>query len=314
MLATRVHVLVLPAVNVLDLSGPVQALHTANHHGGRYQIGFVASHAEERSAQGLTLAALAPLPAIDPGDIVLVPGPDLTQRLDVDAETIGWVRRADAAGATFVSICTGALVLGDAGLLDGRRCTSHWSVIDAMRERYPTARVDDSVLFVRDGRVATSAGVASGIDLALAIIETDLGPAVAAAVARELVVYVRRNGSSAPLSPFLDRRDHLDPVVHRVQQLLADDFAAPHTLPDLARAVHVSVRALTNAFVAATGVTPLQHQQNLRLGHAETLLVTTDRSIEQIARDCGYSDARHFRRLFAHRHGMSPRAFRAATA
>jgi transcriptional regulator GlxA family with amidase domain len=183
-------------------------------------------------------------------------------------------------------------------------------VIEPMRDRYPAAHVDDSVLFVRDGPIATSAGVASGIDLALSTVETDLGAAVAAAVVRELVIYVRRNGSAAPLSPFLDRRDHLDPVVHRVQQLLADDFAAPHTLADLARAAHVSVRALTNAFVAATGVTPLQYQQDLRLGHAETLLVTTDRLVEQIARDCDYRDARHFRRLFTHRHGVSPRAFR----
>ncbi|MCU7724273.1 DJ-1/PfpI family protein [Actinoplanes sp. KI2] len=309
---SRVHVLVLPAVNLLDLSGPVQVLHTANYYGGAYEIGFVAADPQERSAQGLALAALAPLPRAAAGDVVLIPGPDLTQRLDVDPATIEWVRRAEAAGASFVSICTGALVLGDAGLLDGRRCTSHWSVIEPMRARYPAARVDDSVLFVRDGPVATSAGVASGIDLALAMVEADLGPAVAAAVARELVVYVRRNGSAAPLSPFLDRRDHLDPVVHRVQQLLADDFAAPHTLTDLARAVHVSVRALTGAFVAATGMTPLQYQQDLRLSHAETLLATTDRPVERIARDCGYADARHFRRLFTHRHGLSPRAFRAA--
>lgn len=308
---TRVHVLVLPAVNVLDLSGPVQVLHTANHYGGHYEIGFVAARPEEHAAQGLTFASLAPLPHVAAGDVLLIPGPDLTQRLDVEPATIDWVRQADANGASFVSICTGAIVLGEAGLLDDRHCTSHWSVIEPMRARYPAAKVDDSVLFVRDGRVATSAGVASGIDLALAMVEADLGPSVAAAVARELVVYIRRNGSDAPLSPFLDRRDHLDPVVHRVQQLLADDFAGTHTLPTLARAVNLSVRALTTAFVAATGVTPLQYQQDLRLGHAEALLATTDQPIERVARTCGYADARHFRRLFAERHGISPRAFRA---
>ncbi|MBU2665149.1 helix-turn-helix domain-containing protein [Actinoplanes bogorensis] len=302
----RVHVLVLPAVNLLDLSGPIQVLHTAGH----YEIGFVAARPRERSAQGLALADLGPLPAVEAGDLVLVPGPDLTRQVDVDPGTIEWIRRAAAAGASFVSICTGALVLGEAGLLDGRRCTSHWSVIEPMRQRYPAARVDDGVLFVRDGPVATSAGVASGIDLALALVEDDLGPAAAATVARELVVYARRNGSSAPMSPFLERRAHLDPLVHRVQQLLAGDFAAPHTLDDLARAVHVSVRALTGAFVAATGVTPLQYQQDLRLGHAEMLLRTTGHPIERIARDCGWGDARHFRRLFAERHGTSPREYR----
>lgn len=305
-----VHVLVLPAVNLLDLSGPVQVLHTANLHGGRYEIGYVAAGAEARSAQGLTLAGLVSLPPVAAGDLVLIPGPDLTQQIEINKQTIDWVRNSAASGAHFVSICTGAIVLGDAGLLDNRRCTSHWSVIEPMRLRYPAATVDDAVLFVRDGPVSTSAGIASGIDLALAIVEQDLGPAVAAAVARELVVYARRNGSSAPLSPFLDRRDHLDPVVHRVQQLLAEDFAAPHTLTDLAGAAHVSVRTLTSAFVAATGVTPLQYQQDLRMGHAETLLTTTSRPVEQVARDCGYADARHFRRLFTHRHGVSPRTFR----
>ncbi|WP_436530785.1 GlxA family transcriptional regulator [Actinoplanes sp. HUAS TT8] len=305
-----VHVLVLPAVNLLDLSGPVQVLHTANLHGGRYEIGFVAPNAGEQSAQGLALAGLGPLPPVAAGDLVLIPGPDLTRQSEINQETIDWVRKSAAAGADLVSICTGAIVLGDAGLLDGRHCTSHWSVIEPMRLRYPSAKVDESVLFVRDGPVSTSAGIASGIDLALAVVEEDLGPAVAAAVARELVVYARRNGSSAPLSPFLDRRDHLDPVVHRVQQLLAEDFAAAHTLTDLARAAHVSVRTLTSAFVAATGVTPLQYQQDLRMGHAEMLLTTTSRPVEEIARDCGYADARHFRRLFTHRHGVPPRSFR----
>ncbi|GAA1596916.1 GlxA family transcriptional regulator [Actinoplanes couchii] len=308
----RIHCLVLPAVNLLDLAGPVQVLHTAAHHGGRYEIGFVAARPAEPSAQGLAFGSLAPLPPVAPGDVVLIPGPDLTQRLEIDAPTLDWVRSAAGAGASFVSICTGAIVLGDAGLLDGRRCTSHWSVIEAMRLRYPAALVDDSVLYVRDGAVATSAGIASGIDLALALVEDDLGPAVAAAVARELVVHVRRNGSSAPQSPFLSRRDHLDPVVHRVQQLLADRFAEAHTLPSLARAAHVSVRALTAAFTAATGVTPLQYQQELRIGHAGNLLTATGRPIDDIARDCGYADARHFRRLFTERHGVSPRAFRAA--
>lgn len=313
----------LPEVNLLDLSGPAQVFSAAAALGADYRLRWVGPAGDVVSAQGLALGGLEALSDAEPaeGVRVIVPGPDLAAvvrrgRGDglVAAEVLEWIRRAHAAGARLASVCTGAVVLGDAGLLDGRRCTTHWSAVEAMRERYPAARVLDDVLFVHDGPVSTSAGIASGIDLALSLVEADHGPAFAASVARELVVYARRNGSSAPLSPFLAHRDHLDPAVHAVQDTLAADLAGAHPLAELAVRAHLSPRGLSRAFVAATGITPAQYQTELRLGHARTLLRGSALSVEEIARACGYADPRHFRRMFGAHEGVSPSAYRTTPA
>ena len=200
--------------------------------------------------------------------------------------------------------------LGDAGLLDGRRCTSHWGVLELMRVRYPKALVQDGVIFVHDGPISTSAGIAAGADLALSIVEQEYGPLVAAAVARELVVYVRRDGRAEQLSPFLDHRSHLNSVVHEVQEILANDVAASPSLSGLAAATHVSVRALTQAFVATIGMTPLRYLRDLRMDLAANLLEATDQRIDDIALQCGFADSRHLRRLFTAQWGQSPSSYR----
>lgn len=262
----------LPEVNLLDLSGPAQVFSAASALGADYRLRWVGEPAGVVSAQGLRLAGLEPLSdaAADEGALVIVPGPDLAavvRRAAGDGELVApevleWTRRAHASGARVASVCTGAVVLGDAGLLDGRRCTTHWSAIGAMRERYPAAHVLDDVLFVHDGPVSTSAGIASGIDLALSLVEVDHGPAFAAAVARELVVYARRNGSSAPFSPFLAHRDHLDPVVHTVQDTLAADLA------------HASARRARGARAPLSA----RAQSSVRRGHRAHSGAVSDRA------------------------------------
>jgi transcriptional regulator GlxA family with amidase domain len=308
----RIVVLVLPHVNLLDLSGPVQAFSAAARLGAGYDLAFVSSDPLVSSAQGLDLSGLGALGPVRDGDLVLIPGADLTISLEIDPEVIHWIREAADAGAQIASVCTGAFLLGEAGLLDGHRCTAHWSVIDQMRERYPRARVVDDVLFVLDGPILTSAGIASGIDLALAIIEQDHGAPLAAKVARELVVYLRRNGTAAPTSPFVEFRDHVVPEVQAVQQILADGFAEHYTLEELSQAVHLAPRTLTSKFVRTVGMTPLQYQQTLRIGHAKALLSSTGLSIEEISLACGYADARQLRRMFSQVQGLSPREYRAS--
>jgi transcriptional regulator GlxA family with amidase domain len=307
-------VLVLPEVNLLDLAGPVQAFDAAAHRGAGYRLEFVAAGpGEVSSAQGLRLAGLGPLPDVAAGDLVLIPGPRLrAPGPEVPAVVAGWVRDAAGAGARVASVCTGAAVLGEAGLLDGRRCTTHWSLVDLMRARYPAARVRDAVLFVHDGPVSTSAGIASGIDLALSLIERDHGPVLTAAVARDLVVYLRRDGSQRQVSPFLEHRGHLHPGVHRVQDHLAQHLDEPQTLTGLARVANLSPRGLSRAFTAAAGCTPLEYQQRLRLELAAGLLAETTLTVEAVAARCGFRDARHFRRLYGNRYGMPPSAVRAS--
>lgn len=309
----RVLVLVLPEVNLLDLGGPVQVFDAATHLGGGYRLEYTAETEKVRSAQGLALDGLAPLARTRayPGDLVLVPGPRLTgsDRL-VPRAAVRWVREAYDAGARVASVCSGAAVLGEAGLLDGRACTTHWSLTAAMRERYPAARVREAALYVHDGRISTSAGISSGIDLALSLVERDHGPELTAAVARDLVLYLRRDGDAAQVSPYLLHRDHIQPAVHRVQDHLAQHLDTAHTLDDLAAVAHLSPRGLTRAFTAATGLTPLAYQRQLRLERARTLLAETDLTVESVAARCGFRDARQLRRLVAEGFGTSPAGLR----
>ncbi len=308
-------VLVQPAVNLLDLSGPVQVFDAANHLGAGYALSYVSETPEVRSAQGLRLAGLGPLPAVGAGDLVLVPGPRLqpptpSQPL-VSAGVVQWLRTAGEQQARIAAVCTGAAALGEAGLLDGRRCTTHWSLVEALRQRYPRARVHDGVLFVHDGLISTSAGISAGIDLALALVGDDHGPALTAAVARELVVYLRRDASTAQISAFIDHRAHLDTAVHRIQDHLAQHLDAPQTLAQLAQIVHLSPRGLSRAFQRAIGLSPLEYQQRLRLEHATALLSETGLSVRAVAARCGFADERHLRRLFSARFGRPPSAARA---
>lgn len=313
----RVVVLVLPEVNLLDLAGPVQVFDAANHLGAQYRVEFVADTGEVASAQGLRLAGLGTLPEVRPGDLVLVPGPRL--RPDAGAgplvsdEVVWWLRAATEQGAHLASVCTGAAALGEAGLLDGRRCTTHWALIDAMRRRYPAARVQDGVLYVHDGPVSTSAGISAGIDLALSLVERDHGPTLTAGVARELVVYLRRDGTTPQVSAFLEHRTHLNSAVHRVQDHLAQRLDIPHTLAELAAVAHLSPRGLSRAFSVTTGMSPLQYQQRLRLDFAAALLAQTDLTVRTVAARCGFRDERHLRRLFAARFGTPPSAARQPT-
>ena len=307
----RVVVLVLPQVNLLDLGGPVQVFDAAAQLGAGYRLEFVAAAAQVSSAQGLRLAELGPLPATGPGDLVLVPGPRLHPNEPVVSQPVlDWLRTARDCGARVASVCSGAVALGDAGLLDGRRCTTHWSLIEPMRQRYPSARVQDGVLYVHDGPVSTSAGFASGIDLALSLVERDHGAALTAAVARQLVVYLRRTGSDTQISAFLRYRDHLHAAVHRVQDHLAQDLAGRHTLGQLADVAHLSPRGLSRAFTVTIGMTPQEYHQRLRLELAAALLAETDLTVDAVSARCGFRDARHFRRVFSARHGAPPSAAR----
>jgi transcriptional regulator GlxA family with amidase domain len=306
----RVFFLVLPQVNLLDLAGPAQVFHVAAQLGMPYRLIFCAHRPEVCSAQGLVFAHLQPLEPVQPGDLVIVPGLRLdreeARRGLWEPTIINWLRQAYDVGCPIASVCTGAFALGEACLLDGRRCTTHWVAIATLRERYPRARVLDSALFVHDNRITTSAGIASGIDMALSLLEQRHGPLFTAQVARYLVVYMRRDSSQSQDSIYLQYRTHLDPAVHQAQDYLINHIAGPVPLQTLADAVHLSVRSLTRNFKEATGLTPVQYHQRLQLELASTLLHDPGLSIEEVARKCGFEDARHFRRLWLRTFGVPP--------
>lgn len=300
----------LPHVAALDLAGPVQVFHSAKEHGARYTLTYSSSQSVVTSAQGLVFADLAPLPSVGPDDLVIVPGFDVPlaslDTLSFDPSVTHWIAEAYQSGATIASICTGAFLLGTAGLLDGRRCTTHWVITDGLQVYFPRAHVLDNVLYVHDQRITTTAGVASGIDMALSLIEQDYGALLAAKIAHYLVIYMRRNGSQTQTSIYLQYRTHLHPGVHRAQDLLIGHLDNPVSLEQLAQVAQMSVRSFSRAFKEATGLTPVQYHQQLRLELAANLLQNPELTVEDVALKCGFEDVRHFRRLWSRSHGSPP--------
>ncbi|MEU0784100.1 DJ-1/PfpI family protein [Streptomyces sp. NPDC006173] len=291
-----------PGVHLLDLAGPAQAFSTAADFGHPYTLHYVAEQPQVPTAQGLPLVARLDWPDLGPDDLIVVPGwraLDLTDGPAIGEPALRALRDHHARGGTVASVCAGADALGRAGLLDGRRCTTHHDVQDDLARRYPRAVVVRDVLYTADDRVVTSAGIASGIDLALHLVATRHGPAVAAQVARDMVVYARRNGHEPQASAMLRYRSHLDDTVHRAQDLLDTRFDQALPLPDLAAAVGVSERTLTRLFTRATGgLTPLRYQQALRLERAEHL-ISHGLTVDAAAHAVGFEDARMLRRLRA---------------
>jgi transcriptional regulator GlxA family with amidase domain len=296
---TRIVFLLVPGLHLLDLAGPAQAFRTAADLGCEYELRYVAEREDVRTAQGVTVRAETNWPSLAADDLIIVPGwrsPMIAGTGALSATTLGRLTGHHADGGTVVSICAGADALGRAGLLDGHRCTTHHLIQDELAARYPGATVIRDVLYVVDGRIATSAGIASGIDLALHLIAVRDGPVIAARVAREMVVYARRNGDEQQASAMLRHRNHLSDVAHRAQDSIEARFAAPLPLADLAEACRVSERTLTRRFVAATGMTPLRYQQVLRVERAEHL-IRQGATVEAAARTVGFADARMLRRL-----------------
>jgi len=307
----------LPRLQLLDLAGPAQAFHEATDLGIPYRISFAAGTPEIRASQPVTLAGLVPLDEIrpGPGDVVFLPGVD-GERLGTDdlagmgVGFFAWLRDAHDRGATVASVCNAAFHLAYAGLLDGRACTTHWRRVTQLREAYPAVTVHDDRLFVKDGRIHTSAGVTAGIDLALSILEDRHGPELALGVAKELVVYLRRDGHEPQWSAYLEYRNHLDPGIHRVQDRIVNHPEASATVESLAEVAGMSPRNLTRVFRRQTGITIKTYVTAIRMERAAALLRDTHLGVDEVARACGFADARQLRRHWAARFGAPPSSMR----
>ncbi|GAA1691685.1 helix-turn-helix domain-containing protein [Glycomyces endophyticus] len=298
---TRVVFLLVQHLHLLDLAGPAQVFSTAADLGLGYDVSFVADREDVTTAQGLPLRAATDWPDLGPGDLVLVPGwrsPKTAGGPRLTESQAALLVSHHGRGGTVGSVCSGAFALGQAGLLAGRRCTTHHELQEELAQRHPEAAVLRDRLFVVDDRVVTSAGIASGIDLALHLVAVRHGPAVAARIARSMVVYARRDGDAAQDSAMLRHRSHLSDAVHRVQDLIDARYAEPLRLADLAAAAGLSERTLTRRFTDATGMTPLRYQSTLRLERAEHL-ISQGSPTESAARAVGFGDARMLRRLRA---------------
>jgi transcriptional regulator GlxA family with amidase domain len=312
-LPRRIIFLLLPHINLLDLGGPAQVFASAAALGAAYTLEFWALTPTILSAQGLSFGPLAPLGIVAATDLIIIPGVSLETYPLYDQPlppAVGrWLQESAVAGARLAAVCTGAFALGEAGLLNGRRCTTHWAATTALQQRYPTAQVLEGVLYVHDSAITTSAGIAAGIDMALSLVERDYGPLFVAQLARNLVVYLRRDGMQPQQSVYLDYRTHLHPGVHRAQDFIIAHLTETLTGAQIAAAAAMRLRTLIRAFRAATGLTLVQYQQRLRIEFAARLLTTSSLSIEAIAQRTGFADARHFRRVWSRHVGTPPSAF-----
>ncbi len=310
--------LVLPSVHLLDLSGPAQVFYEAGNLGTRpYRIVYSGIQKTVVSQQGLLLGELARLQdtELKQGDFIFIPGVDFKtlreKKLKKEIQEIKkWLSYYYSIGVSIASVCSGALVLAETGILNGRKCTTHWKCIDYMRDQYPEVHVMGDQLFVKDRNIYTSAGMTSGIDMALSILEDQHGPLLPARVAREIVVYMRRNNTDRQETIYLDYKTHFNPSVHKVQDHIISNPSRNFTLDELAAVGNTSVRSLTRLFKTTTGHTIVEFKNVIKLELARNLINNPEYTIEKIAGLCGFENARHLRRVWKKRLGVSPRGFR----
>ncbi|MFD4528197.1 GlxA family transcriptional regulator [Streptomyces sp. NPDC058470] len=311
-------VVLFDAVQSLDVTGPVEVFAGAEtQRPGSYRIRTASlDGAPVRTSSGLTLVpdhALADAPS---PHTLLVPGGAGSRH--PDPRLTDWLREYGPQAERLVSVCTGAILLAAAGLLDGRRATTHWAYCDKLARDHPAVDVDPEPIYVRDGHVATSAGVTSGIDLALALVEEDLDREVALTVARHLVVFLRRPGNQAQFSAQLAAQTAQREPLREVQQWVTEHPGADLSVESLAARARLSPRHFARAFQTETGMTPGRYVERVRLEHARRLLEDTSDGIEEISRTCGYGTPEGMRRAFLRTLGAAPaeyrRRFRPATA
>jgi len=306
-----------PGVQSLDLVGPLEVFHGADRvatelgRPGGYDVAVVSNTGPTvTTGSGLTLAT-APLPAATTRvDTLVLPGGDGARHARCDEVLISWIRAIASRSRRVAGVCTGAFLAAEAGLLDGRRATTHWARAARLADEYPSVQVDPDPLYVRDGRIWTSAGVTAGIDLALALVEDDLGVEVAQTVARWLVMLVHRPGGQTQFaSPVWVPRAERS-TVRAVQSLVESSPAGDHRLPALAAAAGMSVRHFSRVFVDEIGETPGRFVEGVRLEAARHELETTTDTLEAIAARCGFGTAETLRRVFRRRLRVAPDAYR----
>ncbi|ATY13417.1 GlxA family transcriptional regulator [Amycolatopsis sp. AA4] len=295
-------------VVLLDLAGPVQVLDGA----GGYRVRLASVDGRPvRSDTGVVLSVDCALSDIDgPVDTVLVPGPPPGQADETAPDLLDGIRRLGETARRVASVCTGAFLLAEAGLLEGRQATTHWAMCAELAARFPGVAVRPDAIYTRDGRIVTSAGVTAGIDLALALVEEDLGPDVARDAARQLVVFLRRPGGQSQFSVWSDVPVPKTPALRVVLDSVAAEPAGDHTLSGMAARARVSVRQLTRLFQQELGVTPGQYVARIRVEAARVLLESCDAGVETVARRCGFGSAESMRRLFVQVLGITPTAYR----
>jgi transcriptional regulator GlxA family with amidase domain len=315
-----VAIVVYDGVQPLDVVGPHEVFAGANEvldadgrHDPRYRLVLVAASPGPVVAEsGLQLVAGASLASLArrPVDTLLLPGGSGVRAAAGDPAVVDPVRRLAGTARRTVTVCSGTFLAGAAGLLDGHRCTTHWGRADALAAAHPEAIVDADPIYVRDGNLWSSAGVTAGIDLALALVEDDLGVDVAQTVARWLVVFLRRPGGQSQFAvPTWTRPAEREPI-RAAQALVHADPGADLSVPALAGQVGLSSRHFTRLFHQQVGVAPGRYVEKVRVEAARRLLETERAGVDAVAARCGFGTAETMRRAFVRQLGVSPDQYR----
>jgi transcriptional regulator GlxA family with amidase domain len=305
----RVAILVYEGVTLLDVAGPAEAFQTANRFGADYRIVLVSRRGEDVTSNlGFGISVDRAVSSELAPDTFLVPGADHFPRTPVPPD-LADAARVPAAGARRVaSICTGAFILAAAGLLDGKRATTHWKVTGELATRCPTCRVEPDAIYVRDGDTYSSAGVTSGIDLALALIEEDHGPELTRDVARALVVYMQRSGGQSQFSAPLQGPPPHTPALRKITDLVTANPHGNYSLGEVAKLLNVSTRHLTRLFHEELATTPARYVESIRFDMARALL-DQGHNATQAAALAGFPSYESLRRVFATKLSISPTAY-----
>ena len=310
-----VAILAMPGVQLLDISGPMDVFAEANVQAGMTAYRLIVGACAPGplvSSSGLRLTpdfVAGPDTAIEVDTLLVAGCPNATE-LSLDAGVLDWLRRTAAGSRRFGSVCSGAFALAAAGLLDGARVTTHWAVAKALAQAFPQVAVDEDAIHVRDGKVRTAAGVTAGLDLALALVEEDLGREVAMRVASQLVMFFKRPGGQLQFS----RKGEAAPVgrsaLQEVQRWVAANPALDHTVAELARRMDVSPRHFARMFRTEVGMTPAAWVEVARVEAARRMLEDGHDTPKQVAARCGFADVDVLRRAFQRRVGVTPADYR----
>jgi len=312
-----VEVLAYPSVKLLDVTGPIQVFASANAFMAQageampYAIRIVAQSGDRVEASGGVELAVHPLSAVDAAlDTLVIAGGEGVAAAATDTALIDWVRERAKQSRRTASVCTGAFLLAASGMLDGRRAVTHWAFCAELARRFPAIRVEPDRIFIQDGPVWTSAGVTSGIDLALALVEEDLGRAAALAVARYLVVFLKRPGGQAQFSEFLSLQT-TDERFGALHDWISNHLGGDLSLPVLARQAGMSERSFSRHYAEATGQTPARAIERLRVQGARHLLSETRLPVKRISQRCGFGSEETMRRSFLRLLDTTPQDYRA---
>ncbi|HWX87143.1 MAG TPA: DJ-1/PfpI family protein [Solirubrobacteraceae bacterium] len=315
----QIAILVFPEVQSLDVTGPLEVFagaHKLIEATGRADPGYDVRILSRDGGPLLTSSGLQIVPhrAFEQAparlDTLIVAGGHGSRAASADPATLAWIASASKRARRTASVCTGAFLLAAAGLLDGRRATTHWGAARELARLHPSVRVDPEPIFLRDRDVWTSAGVTAGMDLALALVEEDLDREAALAIARQLVLFLRRPGSQAQFSATLASQEPARESLREVRRYIIEQLAGDLSVQELAERAYMSPRHFARSFRAETGVTPARYVESVRLEAARRALEDTSLSVAAVANACGFGTPETLRRAFLRSLGVGPAEYR----